>query len=92
MTDPLVQACRQFEATLIKQSLLASGFGKRVQIVDDDSDRENAATADPIFGSNTSDSDILQSLYADAMAQAIASADPSGFGRSLASQLEKAKS
>ena len=91
MTDPLVQACRQFEATLIEQSLLESGFGKRIQIADD-ADSENAANADPIFGSNSSDSDILQSLYADAMARAIANADPAGFSRSLATQLEKAKS
>lgn len=91
MTDPLTQACRQFEATLLKQSLLESGFGKRIQILDD-ADGDNAATADPIFGSNSSDSEIFQSLYADAMAQAIANADPSGFSRSLATQLEKAKS
>jgi hypothetical protein len=88
MTDPLVQACRQFEATLLKQSLLESGFGKHIQIADG-ADGQNT---DPIFGSNASDSDITQSLYADAMAQAIANADPSGFSRSLATQLEKAKS
>jgi hypothetical protein len=91
MTDPLAQACRQFEATLLKQSLLESGFGKRIQILAD-TDGDNGATADPISSSNSSDSDILQSLYADAMAQAIANADPSGFSRSLATQLEKAKS
>jgi hypothetical protein len=91
MSDPLVQACRQFEATLLKQSLLESGFGKQIQIADD-ADGENAGCANPILGSNSSDSDILQSLHADAMAQAIANADPSGFSRSLATQLEKVKS
>ena len=91
MTDRLIQACRQFEATLLKQSLLASGFGERIRIADE-ADGEIAATADPIFGSNSSDSDILQSMYADAMAQAIANADRSGFSRSLATQLEKAQS
>jgi hypothetical protein len=91
VTDRLTQACRQFEATLLKQSLLASGFGRRIQFADQP-DGDNAEAADPIFGSNSSDSDIMQSLYADAIAQAIANADPSGFSRSLASQLEKARS
>jgi hypothetical protein len=91
MSDRLMQACRQFEAALLKQSLLESGFGRPIRIADD-ADGADTAADDPVFGSNAADSDIMQSLYADAMAQAIANADRSGFSRSLATQLEKAQS
>jgi hypothetical protein len=90
VSDQLIQACRQFEAALLKQTLLESGFGRRIQF-GGDADGENAAADDPVFGANASDSDIMQSLYADAMAQAIAASDPSGFSRSLAMRLEKAQ-
>ncbi|HLJ84898.1 MAG TPA: hypothetical protein VKT51_12060 [Candidatus Eremiobacteraceae bacterium] len=91
MTDRLVQACRQFEASLLKQSLLEAGFGRRLQI-ESDSNGDDADKAAAIFASDDTNADILQSLYADAMAQAIANADPSGFSTSLATQLERAHS
>ncbi len=90
MTDQLAQACRQFEAVLIKQTLVEAGVGKTSRFTVDADEEDGAAGASA--SSDSSGSDVMQSLFADSVAQAIANADRSGLGRSLSEYLEKVKS
>lgn len=87
MTDRLAAACRQFEAILLKEALIEAGVGKAAGFAggsDPSDDLDNGTAAD------APQTDIMQSLFADSLAQAIAAADSSGFSRVLARQFEKA--
>lgn len=86
MTDGLAQACAQFEALMLKQMLTDAGIGRSPQTHDaqfNDGDGPDA-------GDQTSGgvgADMMQSIFVDALAQAIAGSDHAGLAHELETSL-----
>jgi len=89
MTDGLTQACAQFEALMLKQMLTDAGVGRNLQTRDAQVDDGNAEDA----GGQTSGGagvDMMQSIFVDALAQAIAGSDHAGLAHVLETSLQGA--
>jgi hypothetical protein len=81
--DELAQACAQFEALMLKQMLTEAGVGRSAALglnvgAGDDDDAE--AGGGP-------GADLMQSMFVDALAQAVAGADRAGLGHVLETSL-----
>jgi hypothetical protein len=85
MPDGLAQACTQFEAVMLKQMLTEAGVGRRIRL-DNDVD-DGGSLGDDRSGATD---DMLQSMFADALAQAVAGADRAGLGHALENSLRVA--
>jgi hypothetical protein len=86
MPDGLAQACAQFEALMLKQMLTDAGVGRSLQ------SREAQYEADDgedISGhpSGGTGADLMQSMFVDALAQAIAGSDRTGLAHELETSL-----
>jgi hypothetical protein len=85
MTDDLARACAQFEALMLRQMLMEAGIGRSNAVANvggDDDDAEGGIALGAGAGA-----DFTQSMFVDALAQAIAGADRSGLGHLLESTL-----
>jgi hypothetical protein len=86
MTDGLAQACAQFEALMLKQMLTDAGVGRTLQTRGaqfNDGDGEGAADQT----SGGAGADLMQSVFVDALAQAIAGSDHAGLAHELETSL-----
>ena len=82
MPDQLAQACAQFEALMLKQMLTDAGIARNAALggsggADDD---------DGLIG-GCAGADVLQSMFVDALAQAVAGSDRAGLAHVLESSL-----
>jgi hypothetical protein len=80
--DLLARACSQLEAVLLRQFLTEAGIGRSPVLL-----RDPASEGDDGGSSGASQADAMQSIFVDAMAQAMAGADRLGMGRALESSL-----
>jgi len=86
--DDLARACAQFEALMLRQLLTEAGIGRSASLARlggaDDGGESGDGGKD--FG-NGAGADMTQSMFVDALAQAVAGADRSGLGHLLESSL-----
>ena len=83
MPDELAKVCAQFEALMLKQLLTDAGVGRSSSFGRTfGSDDEDAGELDGASGA-----DIAQSMFVDALAQAVAGSDRAGLGHVLAASL-----
>jgi Rod binding domain-containing protein len=83
MPDKLAQACAQFEALMLKQMLTDAGIGRTVSL-------SHSADSDADDGGDVSGSagaDMMQSMFVDALAQAVAGSDRAGLAHVLETSL-----
>lgn len=85
MTDGLAQACAQFEALMLKQMLTDAGIGRSLQTHDKFNDGDGADAGDQTSGGVGAD--MMQSIFVDALAQAIAGSDHAGLAHELETSL-----
>lgn len=86
--DDLARACAKFEALMLKQVLTEAGVGRsaslaRIGSADDGGEPGEGG----IDLGNSAGADFTQSMFVDALAQAVAGADRSGLGHLLESSL-----
>lgn len=88
VSDDLARACAQFEALMLKQMLTEAGVGRTASLarVGDADDGGESGDGGIDFGNGTG-ADVTQSMFVDALAQAVAGADRSGLGHLLESTL-----
>lgn len=82
MPDNLAQACAQFEALMLEQMLTEAGVGRSLQSRDataNDGDGEDVTSQT----SGGAGADMMQSVFVDALAQAIAGSDHAGLAHEL---------
>jgi hypothetical protein len=83
MPDELAKVCAQFEALMLKQMLTEAGIGRSISLERTiGTDGEDAGEMDGAPGA-----DITQSMFVDALAQAVAGSDRAGLGHVLAASL-----
>lgn len=82
-SDMLARACTQFEALLLRQLFTEAGVGRSPVAVSD----PDAEGDDDSGSSSAPRTDVMQSIFVDAMAQAVAGADRLGIGRTLETSL-----
>ena len=83
MPDRLAQACAQFEALMLKQMLIDAGVGRGASL-------GRSAESDDDGGGDIGGStgaDVMQSMFVDALAQAVAGSDHSGLAHVLGTSL-----
>ena len=86
MPDGLAQACAQFEALMLKQMLTDAGVGRSLQTLYAHSDVNDSSNIDGQTSGGTG-ADLMQSMFVDALAQAIAGSDRTGLAHELETSL-----
>ena len=83
MPDKLAQACAQFEALMLKQMLTDAGIGRSTLL------GRSAESGDDDGGDvvGSSGADVMQSMFVDALAQAVAGSDRAGLAHVLETSL-----
>jgi Rod binding domain-containing protein len=83
MPDDLAQACAQFEAMMLRQMLTDAGIGQNRAVARgiDSNDDEGGDIA------GGSETDVMQSMFVDALAQAVAGSDRAGLAHELETSL-----
>jgi Rod binding domain-containing protein len=83
MPDRLAQVCAQFEALMLKQMLIDAGVGRSASFGRSaDSDDDDGGDIGGGAGA-----DMMQSMFVDALAQAVAGSDHSGLAHVLETSL-----
>ncbi len=86
MADDLARACAQFEALVLRQMLTEAGVGRTASLAGVGGDNDSDGDGSIAFGTGAG-ADLTQSMFVDALAQAVAGADRSGLGHLLESTL-----
>ncbi|HEY5095753.1 MAG TPA: hypothetical protein VII69_11610 [Candidatus Eremiobacteraceae bacterium] len=86
MPDGLAQACAQFEALMLKQMLTDAGVGRSLQSREAQSEADDGEDISGQPSGGTGD-DLMESMFVDALAQAIAGSDRTGLAHELEASL-----
>ena len=85
MADDLARACAQFEALMLRQLLTEAGVCLTTSLAGVGGDNDDGDGG--IASGTGAGADLTQSMFVDALAQAVAGADRSGLGHLLESTL-----
>ena len=87
VADDLARACAQFEALMLQQMLTEAGIGRSAPVAGIGSDNDEVDSEGGIAFGAGAGADLTQSMFVNALAQAVAGADHFGIGQMLESTL-----